>query len=178
MISEAQYNEQLPGLLSRMAKLSAIKSIQQSTTSFSSKDLIKGTSSPSHVNTPGHIQFMIRYNNNYTSPILYFKYFKPQYIIQDDMEIETSTSINKLEEIQSFLQIPSEFPISLGQCEDETWWFIHPCNTSDFLQNSEEQDYLNNWFSVYGGILFNVRVDEFYWVRLGVCWNLREGVLC
>lgn len=171
MITEFQYNLQLPHLLNHLTRLPSIKSVQQEIiheTSSHEKHIIKGTINPtqstsSSPSSPSLINFMIRYNDNYNQPILYFQLLIPHFSKDHDFEFESlklTYSSNDIEQL--FLKSKYNLHFSLVQINEQNWWFLHPCNTNDFLQNSSKENFLIDWFVIYGGCLIEIRVDDWF----------------
>lgn len=158
MLTEDQYNNQLSTLLKFLTNTHSIQSIQQSTLLTSLKQIIKGTSKLRSPTTNSHItHFMIRYSESYSSPVLYFQLYEPYTKYENDIEIESTRPCYRIDQVIELTQIKN-FSISMIQCEGQNWWFLHPCNTDEVLQNTDRSHYLINWFSVYGGALFDIRV--------------------
>lgn len=165
MLTEGQYNSQLPILYNRLSHCYFIKSITQSITK-SSQHIITGTSSITKDETHVQLHFLIRYNANYSSPTLLFQVYKPTESIESGILVELSKITYQHSDIERLIR-DKRFKYTLTQIDHEegggNWWFIHPCNIKELVQEIEENNeasWLINWFSVYGGVLFDIRVDE------------------
>lgn len=91
------------------------------------------------------ISILIKYKINYQSPVLYFRVSK---LIDND--IETWINLSNESEIINLIHLRPEFQISIKDLNElGIWWFIHPCDTSELLQNTSNDQYLINWFSIY-----------------------------
>lgn len=158
MINEEQYNKQLITLETKLSNLPHLKNLQLITLPITSKSIITFQTTPNDSITQS---FMIRYNDNYQSPILYFKIMKLELVSQDFLEFESWKPIINPDQIKE-LTNQDQYQFGMTQVEDTrgTWWFIHPCDTTEILQNSTNEEFLINWFSVFGGLFINFKIDD------------------
>jgi hypothetical protein len=69
-------------------------------------------------------------------------------------DIESWSSVTTESEIHQVIKLRPEFQIALKDVPRYgIWWFIHPCDTTKLLQNSPADEFLVNWFSIYGNWL-------------------------
>lgn len=165
MITESQYNAQLSNLTDRLSRCSFVKSISQKI-SKSSQHIVTGITSLCPHGCQYQVHFLIRYNANYASPTLLFQVYRPILTIESDLLIESYEITYESSIIERLIRDKS-FKYSLTQINSqeggENWWFIHPCDVNELIPNEEhDENSLVSWFSIYGGALFDIRVDEFF----------------
>lgn len=155
MLSQASFETQIEVVSTRLACVSGIKNVR-----FRQSNETKHESSEITfiIETTPEIQreTLITWSPNYQEPLLYFRTL----IVEHDQEGQVEIWRRSYDTRYVPMTHP-EYSITLTQLSSGNWWFVHPCDTSEILQNSSEGEYLANWCSIFLSLLVPLSVNEF-----------------
>lgn len=156
MITEIEFKDQLQSLNSHIQRTLNNGFCSNQGDSLAIKIISSAKSNPTK-----SLEILITYSASYNCPILHFKTFHT--VEESDPFLNTIETIRaiyttnpyeflNIPEIDSPYDIKSVFQITLTDFDNSNWWMIHPCDSENFLQNSNNEEFLINWWSLYSKI--------------------------